>query len=243
MSFVKDIKDFVSASAGALINMCKIVMTGDEPRKDHYRGPNGTEFYIWKYKRMSVAKCPSFENDDSNRVEDINHASMEVRFVSIARAVGKDYFGVSEYFGISQKDIHRFLISVLNRFIIDSEVNIEDRFACDLNGVTDPNSKSCMAGRAYFSRISRAPGLLALANAARDNPNARCDALTLVNSILPIFLEGNKDFHGRFKFNDIPNSHTSLETKYNFYNYRNAIIKCQEGQDERISNVRHYNKL
>jgi len=229
MNYVDALKEFVSASAGVLIKMCKISKTGAQPNKDNYAGPNGTEFYIWKYRKISEAVCPSFDDDASNRYEDIIHAKVELRFTSIVRAVGNDYFdGDSNYFGISNKDVHRFLISVLNRFIIDSEANVYDRFTCDLRGESDPLSKSCSNARALPGRISHVGDLLSIANAARDNPDARCDALALVNTVLPIFLEGNTDFYGIFDF-DTPSHFIPLMTKYNFYFYEDSVTNCQEG--------------
>ena len=229
MNYVDALKEFVSASAGVLIKMCKIHKTGAHPNRDNYAGPNGTEFYIWKYTKISEAVCPSFNDDSSNRYEDIIHAKVELRFTSIVRAVGNDYFdGDSNYFGISNKDVHRFLISVLNRFIIDSEANVYDRFTCDLRGESDPLSKSCSNARALPGRIHHVGDLLSIANAARDNPDARCDALALINTVLPIFLEGNKDVHGIFDF-DKPSLFIPLMTKYNFYFYEDSVTNCQEG--------------
>ena len=233
MNYVDPLKEFVSASAGVLIKMCKISKTGANPNKDNYSGPNGTEFYIWKYRKISKALCPSFDDDASNRYEDIDHAKVELRFTSIVRAVGNDYFGGdSNYFGISKKDVHRFLISVLNRFIINSEVKVNERFTCDLRGESDPLSKACSNARAFPGRISHVTDLLSIANAARDNPDARCDALALVNAVLPISLEGNKDFHGRFSFYEkslFTSRFIPLMTKYNFYFYEDGVTNCQEG--------------
>jgi len=230
MDYVDALKEFVSNSAGVLINMCKIAKTGEQPNKDNYAGPNGTEYYIWKYRKMSEDICPSFDKDASNRYEDIIHAKVELRFTAIARAVGNDYFGGnSTYFGISNKDVHRFLISVLNRFIIDSEAEINERFTCDLRGESDPLSKSCSNARTLPGRISHVSDLLIIANAARDNPDARCDALALVNAVLPIFLERNEDFHGTFTFDEAESRFTPMMTKYNFYFYEDGVTNCQLG--------------
>merc|ERR1712161_123067 len=109
---------------------------------------------------------------------------------------------MGNYFGIYEKDIHRFLIAVLNRFIIDPKAEVVSRFSCDLNSITDPSSKSCSKGREMPGRLMHISQLLSVVNAARDLnvDDYRCDVLSVVNAILPIFLEGHKDFHAQFKY-------------------------------------------
>merc|ERR1711957_887715 len=67
-NYVDDLKQFVFKSADVVKNMCSIRETGMSIR-DNYVGPNGTEWCYWKYRKVNVTKCPSFDkkNDSSNR--------------------------------------------------------------------------------------------------------------------------------------------------------------------------------
>ena len=155
-----------------------------------------------------------------------------LRYATITRAVGYDYFGQKpDYFGIKSKDVHRFIISVLNRFITDLNAKVDERFACDLNGETDPNSKSCSNAREMPDRVLKVSSLLTIAIAARDYPEARCDVLSLVKAILSVYLEGHKDFHGdtlgRFLYYENWNLLIDpLMAKYYFYWYENGLANC-----------------
>jgi len=228
-NYVDDLKQFVFKSADVVKNMCSIRETGMSIR-DNYVGPNGTEWCYWKYRKVNVTKCPSFDkkNDSSNRPEDIIHSKVELQFASDARAVGKDYFKDNpDYFGVSETDIHRFLVAVLNRFINAPEVDVDDRFACDLGGENKSESKACSNSRIMPGRILKVSDLLNIANAARGNPKAVCDCLSLVNTILPIYLEGNKDFQGRFRYGRSMRFYLEpLKAKYHFYWYKNSEIEC-----------------
>ena len=227
-NYIEILKDFVSKSADVLLGNCKIRKTGTSI-KDNYAGLDGKEWYHWKYKKISAKKCPSFKKDLSNRPEDISHGVIELQFASKIRAVGSDYFNRDpNYFGISDVDIHRFLMSVLNRFIVDPNAKVDDRFSCDLDSETRPNSKSCANGRTMPKRLMSVSQLLDIAIAARDYPEVRCDVLSVVNAILPIFLEGHKDFHGIFKYNKIKHLVAPLMSKYYFYWYESGVIDCQK---------------
>jgi len=227
-NYIDDLIDFVSKSADVLLGNCKIRKTGTSI-KDNYAGLDGKEWYHWKYRNISAKKCPSFEKDLSNRPEDISHGSIVLQFASKIRAVGSDYFnGNPNYFGISDVDIHRFLMSVLNRFIVDPNANVDDRFSCDLDSETRPNSKSCAQSRSMPNRLMSVSQLLDIAIAARDYPEVRCDVLSVVNAILPIFLEGHKDFHGIFEYNIIRHLVAPLMSKYYFYWYESGVINCQK---------------
>jgi len=227
-NYIVDLTDFVSKSADVLIGNCKIHETGTSIN-DNYAGLDGKEWYHWKYKKISRKKCPSFKKDLSNRPEDIKHGITELKFASKIRAVGSDYFNEDpNYFGISDVDIHRFLMSVLNRFIVDPNAEVDDRFSCDLDSETRPNTKPCANSRAMPNRLMAASQLLDIAIEARDYPQIRCDVLSVVNAILPIFLEGHKDFHGKFKYDDkIGLLVAPLMSKYYFYWYETGVIDCQ----------------
>ena len=182
---------------------------------------------------MKNKACSVWQNEwKNNRPEDIDHAKVTLRFATIIRAVGYDYFRKRpDRFGITSTDVHRFIISVLNRYITDLNAKVDDRFTCDLDGETDPNSKSCNNARKMPGRVVKVSSLLTIANAARDYPEASCDVLSLVKAILPVFLEGHEDFHGdtqgRFKYDS--NWHFLIDplmAKYNFYWYENGLAEC-----------------
>lgn len=229
-NYTNDLDHFVSRSAKLLTtNVCNVRKTGISD-KDNYAGPDGKEWYRWKYRKMSTKTCPSFKSDKSNRPEDIAHAKNEITFATKARSVGNDYYEDPNYFGIYDKDIHRFLMTVLNRFIIDPKAEVVSRFSCDLNSETDPSAKSCNGSRQMPNRLMHSSQLLSIVNAARDLnvDDYRCDVLSVVNAILPMFLEGHEDFQafgysGSWKFILAP-----LITKYYFYWYEAGVINCQK---------------
>jgi len=228
--YTDDLENFVSRSADVLIKACNIRKTGGSD-KDNYAGPDGKEWYGWKYKKMSTTVCPSFKSNKSNRPEDIAHARVEIMFATKARAVGNDYFkGDPNHFGIYEKDIHRFLMTVLNRFIIDPKGEVASRFSCGIGSETDPLSKACGSAREMPGRILHVSQLLSIVNAARDYPEVRCDALSIVEAILPIFLEGHKDFHAQFGYGNWKHILEPLKTKYYFYWYEAGLINCQKEQ-------------
>ena len=228
-NYVDDLKRFVKKSSKVLLKEVNVHKTGDSSN-DNYAGKNGTIWYKWKYRNMKNKACPVFKKE--SRPEDIDHAKVTLRFATIARAVGYDYFGQKpDRFGITSTDVHHFIISVLNRYITDLNAKVDDRFTCDLNGETDPNSKSCNNARKMPGRVVKVSSLLTIANAARDYPEASCDVLSLVKAILPVYLEGHEDFHGdtqgRFKYDS--NWHFLIDplmAKYNFYWYENGLAKC-----------------
>ena len=233
--YLRDLKKFVTASAHVFIDLCTI---HKRQKSKGNTGSDGEEWYTWKYADMDSSECPSFRNDDSNRLEDIDHAQYEMKFASGVRAVGKDYFGGdANYFGIYDKDIHRLIVAVLERFITDQNAEVNDRFSCDLGGETDPYSKSCSVRRVIPSRVIEASHLLDIAITARDSPEAHCDVLTLVKSILPIFLENHEDFHGNHEgiFRYKKNAQfllAPLLTKYYFYWYEIGNANCQKKKKE-----------
>jgi len=230
--YVDDLKNFLSKSVDLLLKSVNIRKTDEEDDDDNYTGPHETEWYRWKYRKMSEKICSAFKNDRSNRPEDIDHAKVVLKFAPIIRALGYDYFGKdSDKFGILDKDIHRFIITVLNRFIVDSKV-VDERFTCDLSGEIDPDLKACAGQRAMPGRVLRVSNLLTIANAARDYPTASCDVLRLIKAILPIFLEDHKDFHGDIvgRFGYIESWRFMLPpliAKYYFYWYETGLKNCE----------------
>ena len=67
---------------------------------------------------------------------------------------------------------------------------------CDLDGVTDPNSKPCNNAREICGRVLKVNSLLIIANVAHNYPEASCDVISLIQEILPICLEYCKGCHG-----------------------------------------------
>lgn len=225
VDYLDDLEKFVSTSAAVFISICDIRYTGS--KSDYYTGANGTEWYFWKYRNVDVVKCPSFKNDRSNRPEDISHARYELKFMSVIRAVGRDYFNNSSKFGVTSIDIRRLVVSVLNRFIISPDAKNVNRFTCDLNGTTDVKSQSCLESRQLPKRIMIASGLLDVAVASFYHLNERCDALNIVDAILPIFLEGNEDYDDQFQYCEFDKYLLPpLLAKYYFYWYERGVNNC-----------------
>ena len=227
--YLFDLKKFVSKSADLFISICQIRYTSyTNDYSDYYTGKKGTIWYFWKYRNIKTSDCPSFTQEDSNRPEDISHARYEIRFVSLIRALGRDYFGDSNKFGIDSDDISRILVSVLNRFITDPNAKVDDRFTCDLNGETDLDLNPCKESRELPRRIISASSLLDIAVASVHTLEDRCNALTLVDAVLPIFLEDSEDFQGQFEYCQY-NKYLLplLLAKYHFYWYEKGIGECK----------------
>ena len=179
----------------------------------------------WKYR--DVSECPKWKGGMKDRWEDITHYQYEVKFVANARALGRDYFGSPNYFGIESEDVRRFLVTALNRLVVDRAAAGGARFACDVAGAT-AGAKSCAASRAPGARHEAARYLLVAALAARDDPGAGCDAASLVRAVLPLFVEGHPEFFVSTNHRNCKQS-VLLQAKYYFYHYEAREKECLAG--------------
>jgi len=213
-AYLKDLEEFVLGSARVLLDSLSVRRTTSSSR-DLYPGPKGTEWYKWKY--WDVSECPEKVGGIEDRWEDITHARYEIKFAAKVSALGGEYFGTKEYFGVKKKDFRRFLVTALNRLIVDLTVSGGARFACDVSGNTT-NKKSCRASREVHVRQKQAEYLLIAAIAARDDPKAKCDVISLVSSVLPLFVKGDPDFSTTSETECM--SMVLIQAKYYFYKYR-----------------------
>mmetsp|Transcript_7545 Transcript_7545/g.9439 ORF Transcript_7545/g.9439 Transcript_7545/m.9439 type:complete len:388 (+) Transcript_7545:477-1640(+) len=232
--YLKDLEEFVIGSARVLLDSLSVRNTTTSS-KDVYPGPKGTEWYKWKY--WDVSECPERVGTKVDRWEDIDHAQYEIKFAAKVSALGGEYFGTKEYFGVKKKDFRRFLVTVLNRIIVDLSVSGGARFACDVSGNTT-NEKSCSQDRELSLRHEPAQYLLIVAIAARDDPKAKCDVISLVSSVLPLFVEGDPDFSTTL---ETKCKHTVLiQAKYYFYKYHAyQDINCLSTAEEHAPLLTH----
>ena len=204
--------------------------TGSNPR-DNYPGPAGTRWYTWKYRDLD--DCEEYKGTLKDRPQDIAKGSKEMAFVtdlvrwSKDASVGQetDSIDVSRLF--ISKDIRALIVTFLNRLVRSYSGNAKDRFACDIHGTleTDPEVyalKSC-DNRSEEDRPEYAASWLTLALAARNfraNTQLQCDAYRMVKAVLPLALEGNKQFypHSFSKLNRMWTADV-IVAKYYFYNY------------------------
>ena len=213
-AYLKDLEEFVIGSARVLLDLLSVRKTTTSS-KDVYPGPKGTKWYKWKY--WDVSECPEKVGTKVDRWEDIMHAKYEIMFASKVSALGGEYFGTKKYFGVKKKDFRRFLVTALNRRIVDLAVSGGARFACDVSGSTT-NEKSCRATRELSEYHKQAKHLLIVAIAVRDDPKAKCDVTSLVSSVLPLFVEGDLDFSTTSETKC--KSMVLIQAKYYFYKYR-----------------------
>jgi hypothetical protein len=157
------------------------------------------------------------------------------------RALGADYYGSGSHFGLWRKDLRRLLRTLLQRLVVDTTAVGGARFACDVAGNTDDTMdrggnvagivKSCTGSRELSNRHVKAANLLPLAVAARDDPKAHCDALSVVDAILPLFLQGHDDLVEPSEKNickECTSTLSLLEAKYWFYWYQRGVEACRE---------------
>ncbi|KAH8069780.1 hypothetical protein JL721_5671 [Aureococcus anophagefferens] len=228
-TFVADLEAFVEASTKTLRRALKKKRTKDKAA-DRYEGPVGTAWYKWRYR--DVSGCEAYAGSPiKDRWEDVGHSLYEAEYVAKVRALGARYYGSSKRFGLRRRHVRRLLVTCLNRLVRDRAAVGGARFACDVHGSVT-NEKSCRLARQESERHLYMPNHLALATAARDDPKARCDALSLVDVVLPLFLEGHADFHahgpeGVGGICDKGSLISALiDAKYHFYWYEHGRAAC-----------------
>ena len=231
-TYLGDLEEYVAASTRYLLDSLNVRETDSTNATDAYPGPNGTKWYIWKYRDVSgCLEGNAARGGREDRWEDISHAYHELKFVANVRALGGDYFGKKGHFGVTEQHLRRFIVTVLNRLIVDRTVSGGNRFACDVSGNTT-DEKSCGSSREEKKRHYHALWLLVAAIAARDDPGAKCDVLSLVDGVLPLFIDGHPDFsaHGKKCGNLV-----ALQAKYYFYWYEAGQADCLVGGAEGAS--------
>eukprot|EP00559_Dactyliosolen_fragilissimus_P005736 CAMPEP_0184855284 /NCGR_PEP_ID=MMETSP0580-20130426/577_1 /TAXON_ID=1118495 /ORGANISM="Dactyliosolen fragilissimus" /LENGTH=494 /DNA_ID=CAMNT_0027349759 /DNA_START=339 /DNA_END=1820 /DNA_ORIENTATION=+ len=187
---------------------------------DSYPGKNNRLYYVWDYR--NVTHCPALQNTHFHRREDISHIAYELNFLTRLRAFHSSFYTIGrKSIGIlKEKHMHRIIRAILAKLIYDRNEVGGKRFACDLAGIVDPMTKSCGTdSRHEDARQNVAPALLLAAIDLRNYPKARCDALSLVKDVLPLFLAENEDFSSSNFLASKPNNHllALLKAKYYFY--------------------------
>ena len=205
--------------------------TGSDDR-DNYQGPDGQDWYQWDYRDLS--NCDMLRGTSKDRLEDIAHAVYEVNFVAEAR-VWSEGLDLEPIF--AHKDIHRLIVTFLNRVVHDYDAPSNERFACDVAGVIDGDKwgnadKQCGSKfRTPEKRAKHALGWLNLAHSVwhlRENENyqlLRCDVLRMASVVLPLTLPDSDEFDA-FNFEQLDQAWAAeaIRAKYYFYNYRRQQI-------------------
>ena len=211
-SSLSDAEAFVVGSVGVLLKAFTTRKTGMSS-KDRYNGPDGTEWYEWKY---FAHPCPSTIGTNTDRWEDIAHAGMDVGFVSLVRKFGRDYYGDADHF-LDSKHLRALQVTFLNRLVVDPSIAGGGRFACDVSG-NAAGGKSCRGTRAKSARHYLFNRLLPVSVELKDDLAARCDALNVVGASMPLALPGHAQFVSLiFHF---------MEAKYHFHNFEAALHDC-----------------
>jgi len=217
-SFIGDVEAFVVGTADVLLKAFTIHTTGTSS-KDRYNGPDGTEWYLWKY---FAHPCPESINTELDRWEDIAHAAIDFAFISSIRNLGRDYYGSADYF-LDTKHLRRLQVTCLNRLIVDRSIAGGGRFACDISGTTT-DRKSCGGSRAESTRHLLIPRLMSLPVELKDDPITRCDALSMADAGLSLFMADHPDFVQKMPMGQY--YVLFMEAKYHFYNFKAALRDC-----------------
>ena len=131
--------------------------TGDNKEFDSYDGPDGTEWYIWKYREFDVfgknlENCGeelfSHKKDGKYAVklrpQDVSHAKHEVDFiVDYLKWIDEDPPGgcgdeSMDKSTFTMEDLHKLTVTFLNRIVRDPGASkLGERYACDVSGTND----------------------------------------------------------------------------------------------------------
>ena len=208
--------------------------------KDRYPGPSGTDSYIWKYR--DVRECKIYRGTFKDRPQDISHGSIEMDFVneflqwSRTKPSGgrpKNLQGI-----FCEDDVHRLIVTFLNRNVRSYDGNVTDRFACDILGTVDEDQdefawKSCGGGDGSNKekRPRYAAAWATLTHAAQyfianngGSKALKCDVYRMVKTIFQVALDGMDDFY-KEEFKGLSQTWTSelIVAKYFFYNYDHGM--------------------
>ena len=204
-------------------------LTGSDDR-DNYQGPDGQDWYQWNYRDLS--NCGKLRGTSKDRLEDISHAAYEVTFVAETRE-WSEVLELEHVF--AHKDVHRLIVTFLNRVVLEYNATSSNRFACDVAGVNDGDAwgnadKQCGGSRTPKKRPKQALRWLSLVHSVRhlstENENyrlLRCDVQRMVSAVLPLMLPGSGEYDKSFQYLDQAWAAEAIKTKYYFYNYRQQI--------------------
>ena len=210
--------------------------TGDDKR-DMYPGGKGADWYVWKYK--DVSKCSKYEDTFKDRPQDIGHAPFEISFMTDFRTYVKEGTSGSKSKDsdiFDERDVRAIMVTFLNR-MVDYSKSGGRKFACDLTGITEKSKwgypdKQCGSSRNANHRPLLAPAWLELAanvhgDDMRKDKELECDALRMVNALLPMTVPGEDDYDKDFfgKLTDKWGTY-AIQAKYYFYNYKTLYEKA-----------------
>ena len=231
--------EFIRTNARWLRAGMKPYSTGEDKR-DNYPGKDGVTWFQWNYRDMS--SCATYDGTYKDRPEDIAHATYETNFITELREYVKEGTpgSLRSDMGIFDlKDVRSLMVTFLNRIVHDYDGKGGDRFACDVTGLVENSNwgeawKQCGNSRDKEIRALFGPAWLPLAVNVKDewrkNSDLKCDALTMVDTVLPMTIPDNKNFDGS-NFDKINSKWGSyaIEAKYHFYNYKALLGKgCYE---------------
>ena len=132
--------------------------TGDNKKFDNYPGPEGTEWYIWKYREFDVfgknlENCGEELFDHSSkegkyavklRPQDVSHAKHEVDFIvdylkwieiDPPGGCGDESMDKSVF---TMEDLRKLTVTFLNRIVRDPGAKVlGERYSCDVSGTYD----------------------------------------------------------------------------------------------------------
>ena len=230
---------FTRMNARWLRDGMKAYSTGEDKR-DNYPGKDGVTWLQWNYRDMS--SCDTYKGTYKDRPEDIAHATYEVNFITELRDYVKEGTpgAVESDLNIfALRDVRSLMVTFLNRIVHDYSGKGGDRFACDVTGLVENSNwgetwKQCGRSRDKKVRALFGPAWLPLAVNAkaewRKDSGLECDALTMVDTVLPMTIPDNKNFD-ETNFHKISSKWApyAIEAKYHFYNFKALLDKdCYE---------------
>ena len=198
---------------------------------DKYPGPEGTDWYQWKYRNYDM--CPKAIGTFLDRPEDMAHATYETNFVVEVRQWAHEHQGEPDII-FDMADAHRMIVTFLNRVVADYKADGGERFACDVDGTTDKKSngigeswKQCGGSRRKEVRAAFAPSWLPLATAVRydleKNNQAHCDALRMTNTVMPLVMPGAEFDETNFDRLTVKFASEAIQAKYYWHYYEKGM--------------------
>ena len=216
---------------------------------DNYPGEFGASWVVWEYRDYTGCDLPG-DLDYKYRAEDISHATHEIAFIVNFRQWASEKYseGSHELNIFAADDMHKIIVTFLNRVVYDYNEEGSKKFACDVLGIYDDSDwgepwKQCKGSRALAERAHFAAAWLPLAFSVRDEVNSndkryqalQCDAIRMIDTVLPMILKESNEYYHRFDVNDLRWGFPAIETKYYFYNYKARLAeKCAPRQLVRV---------
>ena len=206
---------------------------------DNYPGEFGASWVVWEYRDYTGCDLPG-DLDYKYRAEDISHATHDIAFIVDYRQWASEKYseGAAGLDIFAADDMHKIMVTFLNRVVYDYDEQGSKKFACDVLGIYDDSDwgepwKQCKGSRTLAERAHFAAAWLPLAFSVRDKVNSddrrykalRCDAFKMIDTVLPMILKESDEYYHRFDVNDLRWGFPAIETKYFFYNYKARLTE------------------